>query len=660
MCSTSTPRLSQPPRRPRCRRRASTSCAEQAGTDVEVDAVLTEAELRSHRGPHGRRHAAQAEPAGQSARQAAAAQAADGFEVWRSWDEAGGIRDELYEIAADNPQLVKLEVLGETHEGRELIAEGHPGRPGHRRRSPSRGALQLAPARPRVDLGRGQPTVPASRDRRLAGQRPRDQGPPADDRALVRHRGQPGWLSVHVRQRTPVAEEPAYNDGDGQVTRNDGVDLNRNFDEHFRYDEEGSSSLLASDTYAARARPPSRRPRPCRAWSTGSPKFVSNWHSFGRWILYPQGWQIGTPDADNPIYTARRAPTPTPPSRVRPGHQRRRAVRDQRGDHRLRRRQRRDHRVHPRAGRGHRGVGFRVPGRRGARPGRVRQHRRLLDGPGPLGARPGRSASPVGDETEPFYLDQAEVDDENSPLSMFDFTFDVSYGDPQEVRVLAKRDLGPVTVKFRINGGDVQSAPTTEWTGGERYGVGSATYYHVMSGQVTGTGPQHGGGVVRSGRRAQRLVHVHGRVGDRHPAPPRRRGLHRRLTRLRPDPAVVPVLLHRRTRRQRRGARRVRRRRQRPDGPRRAWRAEPLRRRGLVHGQRHHHPRTRLGRRECVEPGDQRALRGATSSTRAGALLYTGKFAGTSTRRRTAASSTTRSTTHSARRTRRSRPCAAR
>ena len=91
----------------------------------------------------------------------------------------------------------------------------------------------------------------------------------------------------------------------GKVTRNDGVDLNRNFDEHFRYDEEGSSSLLASDTY--------RWPGPASEPETQAmqglvdriaPKFVSNWHSFGRWILYPQGWQIGTPIADNPIYTA--------------------------------------------------------------------------------------------------------------------------------------------------------------------------------------------------------------------------------------------------------------------------------------------------------------------------------------------------------------------
>ena len=34
------------------------------------------------------------------------------------------------------------------------------------------------------------------------------------------------------------------------------------------------------------------------------PKFQSNFHSFGQWLLYPQGWQIGTLDADNPIYVA--------------------------------------------------------------------------------------------------------------------------------------------------------------------------------------------------------------------------------------------------------------------------------------------------------------------------------------------------------------------
>ena len=29
-----------------------------------------------------------------------------------------------------------------------------------------------------------------------------------------------------------------------------------------------------------------------------------NYHSFGEWLLYPEGWQIGTPSADDPIYFA--------------------------------------------------------------------------------------------------------------------------------------------------------------------------------------------------------------------------------------------------------------------------------------------------------------------------------------------------------------------
>ena len=51
-----------------------------------------------------------------------AEQAANGFTVWRSYDEAGGIRDQLYAVARNNPQLVKLEVLGHTGQGREIIA----------------------------------------------------------------------------------------------------------------------------------------------------------------------------------------------------------------------------------------------------------------------------------------------------------------------------------------------------------------------------------------------------------------------------------------------------------------------------------------------------------------------------------------------------------
>ena len=46
------------------------------------------------------------------------------------------------------------------------------------------------------------------------------------------------------------------------------------------------------------------------------------------------------------------------------------------------------------------------------------------------------------------------------------FSFEYSYGDPQPVHVLAKRSLGRVTLKYRINGGRVRSADTREWRGG--------------------------------------------------------------------------------------------------------------------------------------------------------------------------------------------------
>ena len=104
--------------------------------------------------------------------------------------------------------------------------------------------------------------------------------------------------------------------------------------------------------------------------------------------------------------------------------------------------------------------------------------------------RPDNPESPVGIQLQPFYLDQAAVDPENTPLSMLDFTFDVSYGDPQEVRVLAKRSLGErdgaatgSTVARR------RSDPTSEWTGGERYGAGKASYYRVMRGTDPGGTP---------------------------------------------------------------------------------------------------------------------------------------------------------------------------
>ena len=65
--------------------------------------------------------------------------------------------------------------------------------------------------------------------------------------------------------------------------------------------------------------------------------------------------------------------------------------------------------------------------------------------------------------------------------------FKVSFGNPQTVQVNARRDLGKITLKYRINGGRVQKKSTSEWQGGIRYGDKGDYWYHRMRGQVTGT-----------------------------------------------------------------------------------------------------------------------------------------------------------------------------
>jgi Zinc carboxypeptidase len=124
------------------------------------------------------------------------------------------------------------------------------------------------------------------------------------------------------------------NDGDGQITGIDGVDPKRNFDEHFTYDEEGSSSIQASLTY----RGPSAASEPETRAMQGlldriKPKFQSNYHSFGPLILYPQGWQQPGPQRlvhhhQRPPAGGRVPPVPqlgggqvrTPRRAVRPTH----------------------------------------------------------------------------------------------------------------------------------------------------------------------------------------------------------------------------------------------------------------------------------------------------------------------------------------------------
>ncbi len=109
------------------------------------------------------------------------------------------------------------------------------------------------------------------------------------------------------------------NNGDGQTQVGDGVDPNRNFPNHWGWDDEGSSGIQSSDTY----RGPAPMSEPATQAMVGlldriGFAFQVNWHSAGQWLLYAEGWQTSTPTADDPIttpcratWTRRRSPTST-------------------------------------------------------------------------------------------------------------------------------------------------------------------------------------------------------------------------------------------------------------------------------------------------------------------------------------------------------------
>jgi hypothetical protein len=85
---------------------------EQTARGIKAEAVLTRDQVSKLRAS-GVRVKLTRNQKGRTVAQQFAAQEAGGFNVWRSWDEPGGIRDELYAVARDNPQLVKLEFSDE-------------------------------------------------------------------------------------------------------------------------------------------------------------------------------------------------------------------------------------------------------------------------------------------------------------------------------------------------------------------------------------------------------------------------------------------------------------------------------------------------------------------------------------------------------------------
>jgi Zinc carboxypeptidase len=427
---------------------------------------------------------------GRTQTQRAALQQANGFEVYRSFDEPGGIRDEMYELARNNPQLLKLEVLGTTHQGREYIA---------------------------LKMTQSARDVP-------------DGSRPAVLYVATHHARE--WISTEVARRllhwyidqwrannkdikrllkdvelwfvlvhNPDGYEYTFdverlwrknlrdNDGNGIINNNDGVDPNRNYSEHWNYDTEGSSSLLPSQTY--RGPNPESEPETKALVSLFNRvpfRFAISYHSFGPLLLYPQGWQTLTPTADDPIYVALTG-TDTDPAveGFNPGvsadlyttngeftdwaHGQRGALS-----------------WTPELSQG---CGFVFPDDEALI---QEEFEKNLD----FAVRVAMSAQDPDDpvshadiDTAGLYVDTSTIDPWKTNWPTSDLTVDVSYaGDSsQPVEVLAKRAIGPVDLHYRIGDGDEQAvADIAESPEGERFGGNNAydVYYHYLRGEIPG------------------------------------------------------------------------------------------------------------------------------------------------------------------------------
>ncbi|MFI6298039.1 M14 family zinc carboxypeptidase [Nonomuraea sp. NPDC050790] len=409
---------------------------------------------------------------GQTQLEAAKAQAAGGYTVWRSYSEAGGIADQLRSIANANKDVVKLMSIGKTIQGKDILAAK---------------VTSLARILP-------------------------DGAKPAVFYSSTQHARE--WISTEVNMRLlkhvvankaalrsllgttelwflPVANPDGYDftftegnrlwrknlrdvNGDGTITRGDGVDQNRNFPTNFHYDEEGSSSIPSSDTY--RGAGPASEPE-TKAFDGLMKRirfaFNVNYHSFGPLLLYPLGVQIATETADNPIYEALSGDDANP---AIPGFDPDLGAElyITNGDT--------NDRAHsaygtlswtPELNEGCDGCGFVFPDDEALVQAEFEKNIPFALDVAKSARNPVEPVSHLGNTTPDFVLD----------------TFETSNGRDQVVQVNAKRKLGPIWLQYQVNGGRTKTVLTGEWRGGERYGAGYNRYYHWMRGKITGTRP---------------------------------------------------------------------------------------------------------------------------------------------------------------------------
>ena len=429
---------------------------------------------------------------GRTVQQRAAAQAAGGFEVYRDWDGGDGLARYIRDFVQDNKRIAKLKVIGQSVEGRDILAvrltdkndEGKK-KGSHKREAP---VLYQGTTHAREWIA----TEMMVRLMRWFG----SDRPKA--RKLVRKRelwfipvlNPDGYQYTFDGERL-WRKNMRLNNDDGVFNLRDGVDLNRNYPEHWNWDDEGSETNTASETY--------RGPSPASEPETQANmrlvkripfRFSISYHSYAALLLYPEGWQVQTPARDDPIYVALSG-TDTEPAIEGYDPDVSAELYTTNGEYT-------DwaHAIEDTLSwtvehnEGCEGCGFEFPDDEAAVQQEFEINLPFAIDVAKSAAKPTKPKSHLGKtRLDPFYLETVTLDPTraNNPLS--DLRFAHSYGDPQPVEVLAQRGIGKVKVHYRINGGPERTASTSEWDGGETFGSNYDVYYRLLRGEVTGTDP---------------------------------------------------------------------------------------------------------------------------------------------------------------------------
>ncbi|MFF4310327.1 M14 family zinc carboxypeptidase [Streptomyces sp. NPDC001507] len=413
--------------------------------------------------------------------------------VFRPYSGTGGLEQEILATAQANPGLTKVESIGKTVNGQDILA------------------LKLTKGAKKSKDG-SKPSVLY-----VSNQHAREWITPEMTRRLMHYYLDNYSTNQRIKKIVDSTElwfvlsanPDGYDytfknsgtrlwrknlrdvNGDGVISTGDGVDLNRNFGYKWGYDDEGSSPNPTSETY--RGASPESEPE-TRALD-GFEKRIGftygiNYHSAAELLLYGVGWQVATPTPDDVLYKALAG---TPDNPAIPGY--------------------------------HSQVSSELYTTNGEADGHASnvngmamftpemstcQTASNIDPNDAWNAADCQSVFNFPDDEKliqdefqkniPFALSVAETaahpDQPVSSvgLSAADFTpatFSTSYsrGADQEVSVVVRKAIRDKELKYRVNGGRTRDKALKAWKGGETYGGADNLYFDEYRAKVKNGDP---------------------------------------------------------------------------------------------------------------------------------------------------------------------------